>query len=419
LLKPKEEQEVLGILEQSKMIRFFKIVPIFLFLSFFLFSSNIFSQQIIELKEKKKQIEKEIENITLLIDKTEKESSTSLTNIKLTKKKIELKNSLINQIDNEVEEVNGEINKRKERIDSLSNRISIIKEEYKRIIVYSQKNNFGNNLLLQIFSAKDFNQAYKRLKFYQQVLEYKKQIAIRYKQSISQIKDETVKLNENVNQLSKKQQEKEREVSTLKKDEQSYKRKVEQLTQKKKRLLADLEEQKKVANKLTDEIRKLIEEEARREAERLKKNKPSNVNYVALSSNFKENIGKFNFPVQNGILTGVYGESFHPILKEVKVKNNGIDITVSQNTQVNSIFKGEVRKIIKIPGANLAVLIRHGNYLTVYSNLSVVNVSVGQDVNSYQKIGEINLQKGEETAILHFELWNENKTEDPGKWFKK
>ncbi len=401
------------------MTRFFKIFQAFLFISFFLFSSNLFSQQIIELKEKKKQIEKEIENITLLIDKTEKESSTSLTNIKLTKKKIELKNSLINQIDNEVEEVNGEINKRKERIDSLSNRISIIKEEYKRIIVYSQKNNFSNNLLLQIFSAKDFNQAYKRLKFYQQVLEYKKQIAIRYKQSISLIKDETVKLNENVNQLSKKQQEKEREVSTLKKDELSYKRKVERLTQKKKRLLADLEEQKKVANKLTDEIRKLIEEEARREAERLKKNKPSNVNYVALSSNFKENIGKFNFPVQNGILTGVYGESFHPILKEVKVKNNGIDITVSQNTQVNSIFKGEVRKIIKIPGANLAVLIRHGNYLTVYSNLSVVNVSVGQDVNSYQKIGEINLQKGEETAILHFELWNENKTEDPGKWFKK
>ena len=373
------------------MVKFSYKFTLILFIFFSLLSSNLLSQQINELKEKKKQIEKEIENISLLIDKTEKESNTSLTNIKLTKKKIELKNSLIKQIDNEVEEVNGEINKRKGRIDSLTNRISTIKEEYRRIIVYSQKNNFGNNLLLQIFSANDFNQAYKRLKFYQQVLNYKKQIALRYKESISQIKDETVKLNENVNQLSKKQQEKEREVKNLKSDEQNYKRKVDQLTQKKKKLVSDLDEQKKVANRLTEEIRKLIEEEARREAERLKKNKPANVNYAALSSNFKENIGKFSLPVQNGIITGVYGESFHPILKEVKVKNNGIDITVSQNTQVYAIFKGEVRKIIKIPGANLAVLIRHGNYLTVYSNLSVVNVSVGQDLNTYQKIGEINL----------------------------
>lgn len=392
---------------------------LFFFISLFLFNSIILAQQINELKEKKKQIEKEIQNISSLIDKTEKESTSSLTNIKLTKRKIDLKNSLITQIDNEVEEIKGEINKRKERIDSLNSRINTIKEEYRKIIVYSQKTNFSNNLLLQIFSARDFNQAYKRLKFYQQVLDYKKQIASRYKESISQIKDQTIKLSENVNSLSKKQQEKEQEVYTLKKDEQSLTKKVNTLLQKKKRLIAELEEQKKTANNLTKEIRTLIEEEARKEAERLKKSKTINTNYIALSSNFKENIGKFNLPVQNGIITGVYGESFHPVLKEVKVKNNGIDIAVSKNTQVFSIFKGEVRKIIKIPGANLAVIIRHGNYLTVYSNLGVVNVSVGQEVNSYQKIGEINLQKGEETAILHFELWNENKTEDPGRWFTR
>lgn len=417
MLKLKEDQAVLAIRELNKMKRSLNFLIVIIFI--LLFSSNNFSQQINELKEKKKQIEKEIVNINLLIDKTEKESSNSLTNIKLTKKKIELKNSLIKQIDNEVEEVNCEINTRKERIDSLSSRVSLIKSEYRRIILYSQKNNFSNNLLLQIFSAKDFNQAYKRLKFYQQVLEYKKQIALKFKENIKQITEETIRLNENVNLLSKKQKEKEQEVNSLKKDEQNIKSKIEQLAQKKKKLLAELEDQKKTANKLTDEIRKLIEEEAKKEADRIKNSKPAKANYALLSSNFKDNIGKFVLPVQNGIITGVYGESFHPVLKEVKVKNNGIDITVSNNTQVYTIFKGEVRKIIKIPGANLAVLIRHGNYLTVYSNLSVVSVSVGQDLNTFQKIGEINLQKGEETAILHFELWNENKTEDPEKWFKK
>ena len=180
-----------------------------------------------------------------------------------------------------------------------------------------------------------------------------------------------------------------------------------------------MRKQKKITKKLNDEIRKLIEEEARKELENRKKSKGTSIDYVSLSSNFKENFGRFNLPVINGLITGNYGESFHPILKEVKIKNNGVDITIPTNSEVFAIFKGEVRKVIKIMGSNLAVLVRHGNYLSVYSNLTVVKVSVGQEINSYQKIGEINLQKGEETAILHFELWNENKTEDPLKWFKK
>lgn len=398
----------------------FMLYKVILCSTFFLCSPFLttFGQQINELKEKKKQIEKEIDNISSLIQKTEKESTKSLTNIKLTKKKIDLKNSLIKQIDEETNEVQRKIVFRKGKIDSLNFKIRLLKEEYKRIIVYSQKSNFKDNLLLQIFSAKDFNQAYKRLKFYQQVLNYKKQIVNRYKDNIAEIKEETAKLNDNYSLLTEKQKEKELEVNKLKEDESNFKRKVEVLNRKKKQLFADLEEQKRVSTKLNDEIRKLLEEEAKKEIENRKKSKVTNLNYVSLSNNFKENIGKFSLPV-NGLITGNFGESFHPILKEVRIKNNGIDIAVSSNSQVYAIFKGEVRKIIKIMGSNLAILVRHGNYLSVYSNLTVVNVSVGQEIDSFQKIGEINLQRGEETAILHFELWNENKTEDPLKWFKR
>ena len=200
------------------------------------------------------------------------------------------------------------------------------------------------------------------------------------------------------------------------KEEKVYLQKVNILNSKKKELLAELEEQKKVTRKINEEIKRIIEEEAKKESGRLK-NTNDNAKTL-LSNNFKDNIGKFKLPVNNGIITGNYGESFHPILKEVKIKNNGVDITLSQKSDVYTIFKGEVRKIFRIPGSNLAIIIRHGKYLSVYSNLSVINVNVGQELNSYQKIGEINLQKGEETAILHFELWNETKTEDPAKWFK-
>ncbi len=399
-------------------MQFIKIKIILVLITFNLtfVISNGYSQQISELKEKKKQIEKEIETISNLIRKTEKESKSSINNIKLTKRKIELKNSLINEIDKESDQLKIKIDYRKTKIDSLHYQIDIIKNDYKKLIVYSQKTKDKNSLLLLLLSSKDFNQAYKRIKFYQQILRYKTQIAERYNYTINTIKEENSRLKDNVSMLEKKQIEKIEELKNLKKEEKVYLQKVNILNSKKKELLAELEEQKKVTRKINEEIKRIIEEEAKKESGRLK-NTNDNAKTL-LSNNFKDNIGKFKLPVNNGIITGNYGESFHPILKEVKIKNNGVDITLSQKSDVYTIFKGEVRKIFRIPGSNLAIIIRHGKYLSVYSNLSVINVNVGQELNSYQKIGEINLQKGEETAILHFELWNETKTEDPAKWFK-
>ncbi|NVO08569.1 MAG: peptidoglycan DD-metalloendopeptidase family protein [Bacteroidales bacterium] len=378
--------------------------------------NNLYSQQINELSKKKKEIENEIEAISNLLKKTENESKNSLNNIRLTKKKIELKNSLIKQIDNESDQLNDKITLRKGKIDSLNQQIGLIKNDYKRIILFSQNSKNKNILLLLVFTAKDFNQAYKRIKYYQQIFNYKKKLVARYYGTINEIKNENEKLTDNINLLSKKQKEKEYEIVALKKEEGSFLQKINELSKKKSDLLIELEEQKKISKKINDEIKRLIEEEARRETEN--KNAPQEKR-ILLSNNFRDNVGKFMLPVSNGIITGNYGESFHPILKEVKIKNNGIDITISQKSDVFSIYKGEVRKIFKVPGSNLAIIIRHGRYLTVYTNLTGINVAVGQEINTYQKIGEINLQKGEESSILHFELWNENKTEDPLKWFRK
>lgn len=389
---------------------------LFLILVFLLLVDSSYSQQISELNRKKKEIENEIETISNLLKKTENESKNSLNGVRLTKKKIELKNSLIKQIDNESDQLKDKIYLQKGKIDSLNHQIGLIKNDYKRIVLFSQNSKNKNVLLMLILTAKDFNQAYKRIKYYQQIFNYKKKLVTRYYSIINIIKDENERLSDNINMLSKKQMEKEHEVIVLKKEEDLFLQKINELRKKKSGLLVELEEQKKISKKINDEIKRLIEEEAKREAETKNITQEKR---ILLSSNFKDNIGKFTLPVSNGIITGNYGESFHPVLKEVKIKNNGIDITISQKSDVFSIYKGEVRKIFKVPGSNLAIIIRHGRYLTVYTNLTKINVAVGQEINTYQKIGEISLQKGEETSILHFELWNENKTEDPLKWFRK
>ena len=141
-------------------MQFIKIKIILVLITFNLtfVISNGYSQQISELKEKKKQIEKEIETISNLIRKTEKESKSSINNIKLTKRKIELKNSLINEIDKESDQLKIKIDYRKTKIDSLYYQIDIIKNDYKKLIVYSQKTKDKNSLLLLLLSSKDFNE---------------------------------------------------------------------------------------------------------------------------------------------------------------------------------------------------------------------------------------------------------------------
>ncbi|MHC1703396.1 MAG: murein hydrolase activator EnvC [Tenuifilaceae bacterium] len=387
-----------------------------LVLVFLLATQNSYSQTVNELKNKKVEIEKEISSINNLIVKTEKETKTSISNIQLTKRKIDLKQQYIKQLEEEEGIIQEKINSKKHNIDSLRRLSEAIKLEYAKVIIYSQKNKEKSNVLLLVFSSKDFNQAYKRLKFFQQLLKYKSQQVIKYKIVISNLKSESDLLNENVQELSRNQKEKTNEINNLRNVQNTYKQKVEKLSKKKKELLAELEKQKSVSLKLNNEIKRLIEEETRKARENVSTRK--NVNLTALSANFRENVGKLSLPVEKGIITGVYGEAFHPVLKDVKVKNNGIDITVSEKSYVYSVFKGEVRKIFKVPGSNLAVIVRHGNYLTVYSNLTTVNVNAGQDLQAFEKIGEISIPRGENSNILHFELWNENKTEDPLKWIK-
>jgi murein DD-endopeptidase MepM/ murein hydrolase activator NlpD len=292
--------------------------------------------------------------------------------------------------------------------------VSILKEEYKKIIQVSYKNKDRKYLIMLILSSKDFNSAYKRVRFFQQLLDYRKSQVSILQSSILNLQKEKEKLSENILKLNLKQKEKQVELINLNNEKTKYNNKLRELKKRKNELLNDLEKKRSIEKKLGEEINRLVEEEARRIRE--EKNKSKIREHSNLSINFRDNYGKFNKPIDSGILTGLYGESNHPILKGVKVKNNGVDFTISEKSNVYSIFEGEVRKIITIPGSGVAVIVRHGNYLTVYSNLTRVNVKVNQKVSTNQKIGEIDKFNNNERNILHFEIWNENKTENPERW---
>eukprot|EP00825_Cyclidium_porcatum_P036442 TRINITY_DN3852_c0_g1_i1.p2 TRINITY_DN3852_c0_g1~~TRINITY_DN3852_c0_g1_i1.p2 ORF type:complete len:235 (-),score=32.84 TRINITY_DN3852_c0_g1_i1:16-720(-) len=160
---------------------------------------------------------------------------------------------------------------------------------------------------------------------------------------------------------------------------------IVELQKKEGELRKEIKNKKQIEKQLEAEIRKLIEEEIRKR----KKNNNSKVIKAdnVLSSNFKENKGKLPWPLDNATVVAEFGEHGHAILKGVKVNNNGIDLGSSKQNSVKAVFTGEVSKIIRIPGTNVTVIIRHGNYLTVYQNLSEVKVKTGDKVSTGQIIG--------------------------------
>jgi septal ring factor EnvC (AmiA/AmiB activator) len=208
---------------------------------------------------------------------------------------------------------------------------------------------------------------------------------------------------------------------------------VKELSQKEKQLMATLKQKQQTANQLQIEIQKLIAAEIRNAASRAKKEEGKDVKTTKeskspggeimltpvereLSSSFASNKGKLPWPTERGVITGQFGEHPHPVLKYVKVKNNGVDIATSRGAGVRAVFNGKVSRVMSFPNMNKVVIIRHGDYLTVYSNLETVDVADGQAVSTKQKIGTVHTNTEDSKSEVHFELWLGKTLQDPQVW---
>lgn len=372
------------------------------------------AQTINELSQKRKSIESNIKRLNKLIDETSKSKKSTSHDLSLNKQKLNLKNQLINQIDNEIKFTEKQILISQQNIDSLTILLETKNDEFANVIQKSFKNRNEKYLMLYILSSTNFNQAYVRIKFYKQIMNYQAQKLEEIKTIINERSVQSTNLLENVKNLKSKQNERFLEAEELKRENKAYTQKLNSYKKKEKQLKLELKEESQRALAIEQQIKRIIDEERKkRSSDKNKRNAD-----IKLSKNFSDNIGLFPSPVENGLLTGTFGESNHPVLKGVKVKNNGIDINVSKGSKVYSIFEGEVSKIFNVPLSGIAIIIRHGNYLTVYSNLRNVVVKVGDKVTKHQKLGEIECGDSQ-NGNLHFEVWNERNPENPVKWLNE
>lgn len=389
----------------------------------FLLMINIaaWSQSTESLEKKINSIQKDIKLAEKLLKETSKNKETTINQVSLLQTQIKQRESLIRTYQNQVNALNRDIQKNKNEIADLKKDLTLFQKEYANLLLIAYRNKGKTNNLLFIFSSEDFNQAMRRMRYIRELNDL-------VKVKIEEIKDTQEKINEqleknesNRREIEKVMAKEKEENASLKKDRDKLNKDVASLKKKESQIQSDIKKKENETKKLKKQIEKIIAEEIKKAKEReelAKKNNTKSVDYN-LSSNFAQNKGKLPYPVEQGIITGKYGLSPHPTQKKVTVNNNGVDISTTKGAKARSVFDGEVSYVM-LQGNNNVILIRHGLYFTLYSNLEKVFVKAGEKVTTGQEIGRVHTNVSDGKTILHFEIWQENRTTvNPALWIKK
>jgi septal ring factor EnvC (AmiA/AmiB activator) len=381
------------------------------------------------LQEEKKQIESEIAYTNQLLEKTRLNRQNSVDGLAILKQKIRQRERLIHNIEAALTLTDEEIEETDDSIFLLQVELKKLKEEYATMIYYANRNRSSYNRLVFIFSAEDFNQAYRRIKYFQQYSTYRRTQAELIVSSQDNLGLKELELErqkaEQQNLLTQEQKEKKQLVG----EQGEADRTIQILGQQERGLRAKLRKKEKAVAKLDRAIADIIAEEIRLAEERARAAAAESTTTSRgfaltpeekiLSENFSSNKGKLPWPTERGVVSSTFGEHQHPVLTRIKVKNNGIDILTGEGEYARAVFNGEVTRVISVPNFNNVVIVRHGEFLTVYSNLDEVLVSKGQKITTKQRIGRIYTNKDENKTELHFELWQAKDLMNPAYWLAK
>ncbi|MFC4212136.1 murein hydrolase activator EnvC family protein [Pedobacter lithocola] len=433
-----------------------KLYKLLYILFFSVFAISVSAQTANELRRKKEAIERDIEQLQKSLSKTASGKKLTLQQINVINTQIRLRQDKIGAINSEIKNLDNQISQNTNTVHTLQGQLGDLKKEYAGMIRFAQRNRNSYDKMMFIFAAKDFNQAYKRIKYLQQFSQYRKKQAGYIENTQQDLNGKIRVLDRTLKEKSDllKEQERERErlgkdksqqsavLNTLSKQERTFKQDIAS----KKKQQAQIDRAIRAAiQRAIDEARRKAAEEARiaaakRAAEekaaaekaRLE-NRPAPVATKAaavktkttsealtatpetarLSDGFENNRGKLPWPVATGQITERFG--LHKV-DQASYTNNGVDITTSAGTSVRAVFAGKVIKVDYIQG-RAVIIIMHGDYFTIYQNLRDVKVSVGSSVEIKQVLGSV-ATTGDD-AILKFQIWRGNVIQNPEAWISK
>ena len=397
-------------------------------------SAVVLAQSKEELQDTKEQLQNEIKLTNDLLNEAKKEKKTSINRLSTLKRKITARDEMINTLVIEIglyakgiQQLEQEVFIAEERIVLKQVELQSLKEEYAKLIYHAYHNRGGYDRLAFIFTAHSFHQAYKRIKYFQQYSQFRQQQVKLIKEKEVELETELLSLKQNKAMLLVEKNIKakvlgntEREKQKLDSEKGEQQSLFNDLAKKEKQLKTELKEKEQQAKALDVQIRKIIEEEIRKAKEASASTGTPFFSMTPeqkeLAENFTTNKGTLPWPVERGVITERFGKQKHPVLAGIETYNNGVKITTEKGASARAIFDGTVSRILNIPGAGKAIILSHGDYFSVYNNLSDVFIAAGQSIKTKQEIGLVSTNPSTNETITELQIWKGNKKLNPAQW---
>jgi septal ring factor EnvC (AmiA/AmiB activator) len=395
------------------------------------------AQNVKQLEEERKQTLQKLEATSKMLNETKKSQKSSLNKLTLINKNIGERKHLIKTMSTEISQLDVEMQSLSQEVKQLERRLENLKKDYAKLVQEAYINRSIYSKIMFVLSAETFDQSVRRLRYLKEYSDYRKQQVREIEKVKAQIEQKNDSISRHKNKLTEVVKQKEVETNKLSQEQKKEKIVLTDLQKKEKNLRKELNAQQKKANELNKRIEYLIAEEIRK-AEQKKaaeersrsggKSSKSTTSKITtltkeealLSGNFEKNAGRLPWPVSNGFISGHYGVQPHPILKHVTTNNKGIYIQTPANSTARAVFDGVVTQRFSVPGSNNAVIIQHGEYRTVYANLTDIYVRIGEKVSTKQAVGKIftDSEKDNKTE-LYFQIWKNKNLLNPEKWLAR
>ena len=426
---------------------------------------SAFGQTKEELQRQRTLLQDQIDLANTILAKTQSTRQASLNELQTLNQKISAREQLISTMGRQIRAIDRSITAKEQEIVALTARVDSLKADYAELIRLAQRQQRPTDQILFILSAKSFSQAAKRLQYFKDMAGFRAQQVAQIAEAQEALAKEKEALIQQKAEKLAIQQAQQGEKLALQADANEQQSTVKELQSKESEIKNDIQKKQREVQQLEQQIKRIIAEEMRKAKERAERNKleeeakelglitgkdfsgrTSNKALKALidktrkekgmdvrddgpayamtpearalANNFASNKGALPWPVERGLITGKFGKHEHPVVKGVIVDNPHIEISTDDGAIVRAVFEGEVSSVVPIPGANIMVLIRHGNYFTVYSNLINVKVKSGDIISLKEPIGQAFTDEDGKTMV-QFGLWKDADIQDPQPWLAK
>ena len=389
------------------------IVTTFLMLA----SSSAFAQDVSKQRNRKAQLEKEINLLDQQIVGIRQQSASATTRLELLRQNIANRKELIVESEALIKTYNDSIDAKNREIQKLQNDVDTLVYYYEKLIRNAYKYRDSKVWYLYVFASDNLGQAFRRAAYFRNISGQIKRSAANIREKKAELEVQNIALGELKAEAVVEKNALVRELEGLRADEREADGLIKQLQSDSKAIEKQIAAKKKEVEDLNREIQRKIEE-----AKRARNNSSgsSNANSAAdkLSGEFESNKGKLPWPA-NGAVVAKFGKRFHPVHKNLELpSNDGIDMAVEHGAPVSCIYEGSVIDVFVMPSYGQCVMVQHGSsYFTFYCRLENVVVKKGDKVATGQTLGHVSMLNG--TSQLHFEIWKNQTPLDPANWLRK